>query len=83
MMTTVITTKGQVVIPSKVRKHMNIKGGTKLTVIESGSRIILQPLTEEYFDKIAGILKGKESLSAQLIRERAKEREQGDKKWNK
>ena len=36
MVTTVVTTKGQIVIPSKIRRKYNIKRGTKLYIEERG-----------------------------------------------
>lgn len=81
MTTTVVTTKGQIVIPSKIRRRLNIKRGTKLCIIEKGDQIILQPLTSEYFEKMAGILPTKGKLTKAILEERAKEKKLEDKKW--
>ena len=81
MTMTVATSKGQIVIPSKIRRRLNIKKGTKLCITEKGDHIILQPLTEDYFEKMAGILKTKGKLTKALIEERAKDRELEEKKW--
>lgn len=83
MITAVATTKGQIVIPSKVRRRHNIKSGTKLSIVEKGDQIVLQPLTENYFEKMAGILNTKRKLTKALLEERAKEREREDKKWSR
>ncbi len=80
MTTAVVTTKGQIVIPSLIRRHLNIRKGTKLCVIEQGDKIVLQPLTYDYFEKIAGILHGKGKLTRALLEERAKEKAREDKK---
>ena len=80
MTTTVVTTKGQIVIPSSIRRHLNIKKGTKLCVIEEGDKIVLQPLTSDYFDKMAGILNTKGKLTKSLFEERAWEKGREDKK---
>jgi len=56
MTTAVVTTKGQIVIPSPIRKHLNIKKGTMCHIEERGGEIVLKPLTDEYFEKIAGTL---------------------------
>jgi len=74
MTTTVVTTKGQVVIPSKIRKHLNIKKGTKLYVEERDDEIIIKPVTPAYFEKMAGVLKTKGKLTKALLEERAKDR---------
>jgi AbrB family looped-hinge helix DNA binding protein len=73
--TTVVTTKGQVVIPSRIRKKYDIKKGTKLYVEERGEYIVLKPITEEYFEKLAGILPTKGKLSKALLQERRDEKE--------
>ena len=82
MTTTVMTAKGQIVIPSRMRKHMNIKKGTRLCVVEKEEGILHQPFTEEYFEKTAGILKGKSCLKA-LLDERRRDKEAEDRKWQK
>jgi AbrB family looped-hinge helix DNA binding protein len=75
MATTVVTTKGQVVIPSKIRRKYNIKRGTKLYIEERGEEIVLKPVTPEYFEKLAGILPTKGKLSKALLRERSADKE--------
>ena len=80
MTTTVVTAKGQIVIPSIIRKRLNIKKGTTLCVAEKENRIILQPLTSEYFEKMAGILNTKGRLTKALLVLRSRERELEDKR---
>lgn len=75
MPTAVVTTKGQIVIPSKIRRKYNIKKGTKLHIEENGAEIILKPVTPEYIEKLAGILGTKGKLTKLLLEERAKDRE--------
>ena len=74
MTTTTITAKGQVVIPSRIRKHLNLTKGTRICVIEKGDTVVLKPLTVKYFGQIMGMLKGS-GLTDELIKERRKERE--------
>ncbi len=73
--TTTVTSKGQVVIPSRIRRKYNIKKGTKLYIEEKGEYIILKPITEEYFERVAGVLPTKGKLSRALLKDRAKEKE--------
>ena len=75
MTTTVVTTKGQIVIPSKIRRKLNIKKGTKLYVEERGDELILKPVTPEYFERIAGVLQTKGKLSKVLLEDRSKDKE--------
>lgn len=70
MTTAVVTTKGQIVIPSKMRKHLNIKKGTKVYIEERGDELVIKPVNSEYFEKIAGVLQGKSNLTKALLKER-------------
>ena len=60
-METVATSKGQVVIPSKIRKQLGIKDGTYLQIdVDVVTRqIILTPVTREYVRSLRGKYKGK------------------------
>ena len=73
-MKTYATTKGQIVIPSALRRKYGIKIGTKILVYDEADRIILKPVTEQYLTGLQGVLKGKGALKA-LLQERAKDRE--------
>ena len=65
-----VSTKGQIVIPSKIRRRLNIKRGTKLYIEEKGDELILKAVTPAYFEKIAGVLSTKGKLTKTLIEER-------------
>jgi AbrB family looped-hinge helix DNA binding protein len=73
---TYMTTKGQIVIPSKVRRRLGMKEGTRVQVDvdESTQRIILTPITREYIEGLRGRYKGKGLLKA-LAAEKKRERE--------
>ena len=75
-METTATTKGQVVIPSSVRRKLGIKSGTRIRVEldEANGQIILKPITREYIHSLRGRLKGK-GLLEELAAEKSKERE--------
>jgi AbrB family looped-hinge helix DNA binding protein len=75
MTTTIVTTKGQIVIPSKIRRRLNIKRGTKLYIEERGDELVLKAVTPAYFEKIAGVLQTKGKLSKALLEERAADKE--------
>ena len=80
MVTAIVTSKGQIVIPSEVRRRLNIKKGTRLCVIEKDDGIILKPLTSAYFEQAAGILKAKgKRFTALLLKERRKDKKSEDK----
>ena len=71
-----MTVKGQVVIPSKVRRKLGIKDGTRIQVDvdETTHRIILTPITREYIEGMRGRYKGRGLLKA-LSSEKKRERE--------
>ena len=75
-METVATVKGQIVIPSSVRRKLSIKPGTRIEieVDEDNQRIILTPITREYIHSLRGKYKGKGLLKA-LMAEKKRERE--------
>lgn len=82
MTTTTITSKGQIVIPASIRKHLNIKPGMRFVVQEQGDKIIVQKVDKHYFDQFIGILKGS-NATEELLKERRRERERENKKWSK
>ncbi len=65
-METVATSKGQVVIPSKIRRQLGIKEGTylQIDVDEANNRLILTPVTREYVHSLRGKYKGKGLMKA-------------------
>ena len=73
MTTTVVTAKGQIVIPSRIRRRLNIKKGTKLYIEERDDELVLKPVTPEYFRKIAGVLQTEGKLSKVLLEEHARD----------
>lgn len=75
METSIVTVKGQVVIPSKIRKKFGIKIGTKIHFSDEGKEIKIIPITKEMIDQNAGILGTKGKLLKALMEEKKKERE--------
>ena len=74
-MVTTSTVKGQIVIPSSVRRKFGIKEGTRIQIDadEKTHHIILTPITREYIFSLRGKYKGKGLLKT-LMDERQKER---------
>jgi AbrB family looped-hinge helix DNA binding protein len=70
-----VTTKGQLVIPSKLRRKYGIRKGTRVAMIEEETRLILQPLTREYIHSLRGSLKGGASALEALREGRKQDRE--------
>jgi AbrB family looped-hinge helix DNA binding protein len=72
--TSTVTQKGQIVIPSKLRRKLGIRQGTQIAFIEEGERLVLQPLTAEYVKNLRGVLKGGHSPLKILFEERKRDR---------
>ena len=75
-METVATSKGQIAIPSKVRRQLGIKEGTylQIDVDEASKRLILTPVTRAYIHSRRGKYQGKGLMKA-LIAEKKREKE--------
>ena len=75
-METIATSKGQVVIPSKIRHKLGIKEGTyiQIDLDDLNKRIILIPVTREYVHSQRGKYKGKGLMKA-LMAEKKREKE--------
>ena len=71
-----MSVKGQIVIPSKIRRLFGIKEGTRIQVDadRQANRIILTPVTSDYIRNLRGKYKGKQLLTA-LAADKKRERE--------
>ncbi len=57
--TSITTSKHQIVVPKNLRKKYNIKPGTRIIFTDKGNgEIVMRALTKEYFENLAGWLKG-------------------------
>jgi len=72
--TSVVTTKGQLVIPARLRRRFGIKKGTTVTFAEDDGRIIVQPVTREFIRGLRGSIQGDPSALDILLDERKRER---------
>ena len=83
-METTTTTKGQVVIPSSVRRKLGIKAGTRIQVEldEANSQIILTPITREYVHSLRGKFRGA-GLLEELEASRERDRDREENKFSK
>jgi AbrB family looped-hinge helix DNA binding protein len=70
-----VSTKGQIVIPSKLRRKYSIRKGTQVAFVENENCLVLQPLTPEFIRSLRGSLKGEPSALRLLLKERKRERD--------
>lgn len=73
MQTAMVTIKGQIVIPSKIRKRHGIHKGTHVCFIEAGKDIIMRPVTDEYILGLKGSLKTNGRVLKALLDEKKRE----------
>lgn len=71
----VVTVKGQIVIPSRLRRKFGLKKGTQVYLYERDGEIVVRPVTDEYLRSLAGVTGTKGKLLKALMDEKAKERE--------
>ncbi len=75
MLSTTVSSRGQVILPSRLRKKNNIKKGMKFIIEVEDNKIILIPVDRNYFEKLSGSIsteKGK--LLRALSREKEREK---------
>ena len=76
------TTKGQVVIPRRLRKEFQIEDGTRAVVTATPEGILLKPVTKWSIDRGFGLLKrmpGGKSFAEEWAEHKRAERELEDK----
>lgn len=78
-----VTTKGQLVIPARIRRKLGIKPGTKVCFVERGGEILFQPVTKEYIRSVCGMLKSTTSVTQELLTDRKKDKEREEAKFEK
>lgn len=68
------SSKGQVVIPRRLRKEFEIEEGTKATVVATSEGILIKPVTAKFIRSLRGSLKGTKAMET-FMAERKRERE--------
>jgi AbrB family looped-hinge helix DNA binding protein len=73
--------KGQVVIPSTMRKRIGLKRGGKVLVALTGERqVTIEPVPDDPVEAAAGMLQGDPSLTRMLLEERRRDYAREEKK---
>lgn len=78
-----VTTKGQLVIPARIRRKFGIKPGTKVCFVERDNEILFQPVTKEYIRAVCGMLKSTTSVTDELLSERKKDKQREEARLEK
>jgi len=80
------TTKGQIVIPAKLRRQFNIQEGTRAIIEATPEGILLKPVTKHAIARLRGILKRSpdgQRLSEEWAEHQASERALEDAKYGR
>lgn len=65
-----VTSKGRLVIPAELRRKHGIRAGTKVRFLEDQfGRIVLQPMTADFIDRLRGCLRSGPDMLASWERE--------------
>ena len=68
-----VLAKGQIVIPSSIRKKFDIQPGTEIQIFEYGDIIYLVPPAKDPIEQAKGCLPSSPSLSEELLIGRRKD----------
>lgn len=77
MKTLTISPQGQITIPAPLRRHLNLKAGTKLIINlvdwAKSKTIVLQPIPKSWVDAVSGSGKGLWGKSSEKYLEEERE----------
>lgn len=82
METSVLTSKGQLLIPKRLRTKYGIKSGVKVAFVETSQGLVLKPMDEHYFENLAGILKDAVPTTAEFMKMKQEEKRLEERKMN-
>lgn len=78
MYRSVVSSKGQLVIPAELRKELGMKAGTGVSIEREGDRLVLVPDSSLDWRTMRGWLKGKGTALDILEEDRRQDREEDD-----
>lgn len=66
METSILTSKGQLLIPKRLREKYGIEPGIKVIFEETDGGVLVKPMNEQFFKQYIGILKGNGNLKQEM-----------------
>jgi AbrB family looped-hinge helix DNA binding protein len=82
METSILTSKGQLLIPKRIRNKYGIRSGVKVVFEETDEGVIIKPMNEHYFKSFRGILKSTGNLKEEMKAMKEEERKLEERKSN-
>jgi AbrB family looped-hinge helix DNA binding protein len=64
MLFTVVSSKGQIVIPASLREELQIEPGTRICIQLENNYLVLQPITKAFIKSVRGSSKGSDLIAA-------------------
>lgn len=80
METSVLTSKGQLLIPKRLRTKYGIKSGAKIIFEETENGVLITPMNEQYFKSFVGILRGNGNLTEEIKKMKEEEKKLEERK---
>ena len=80
METSILTTKGQLLIPKRIRNKYGIKSGVKVIFEDTEGGVVIKPMNENYFKSFRGILKSSGNLKEEIREMKEEEKKLEDRK---
>ena len=68
-----VSSRGQVIIPARVRRRYGIRKGTEVVFLEEPNRVVMQPITRKFIEGLCGSLKGSAAMDY-LLDQRKRDR---------
>ena len=81
METSVLTSKGQLLIPKRLRNKYGIKSGAKVLFEETEGGVVIRPVNEQYFKSFRGMLSSG-NLKEEMKAYKAEEKKLEERKLN-
>ena len=83
METSTLTSKGQLLIPKRIRNKYGIKTGVKVAFVETEDGLMIKAMDHEYFEQYAGMFKDSLPSTDELKKMKKEEIDLEDKKMKK
>lgn len=80
METSILTSKGQLLIPKRLRSKYGLKSGVKVIFEETDKGVVIRPMNEQFFKSFMGILKGDGNLKVEMREMKEEEKRLEDRK---
>ncbi len=80
METSILTVKGQLLIPKRIRNKYGIKSGVKVIFEETENGVMIRPMNENYFKSFKGLLKSTGNLKEEMQQMKTEEKKLEERK---